>query len=77
MSHMYSSRHITHKVGTLYARICHLSTQCVTYLHNVSLSRFGESDNVGTPCISCGDVGIDSCSTAFQFHKYYVNVNTI
>ena len=49
--------------------MCHLPT-----VHNVSLSRFGESDNVGTPCISCGDVGIDSCSTAFQFHKYYLNV---
>ena len=46
----------------------------VIYLCNVSLSRFGESDDVGTPY---GDVGIDSCGATFQFHKYYVNVNTI
>ena len=42
---MYSSRHITHELGTHYTRICRLSTQCVAYLHDVSLSRFGECDD--------------------------------
>ena len=74
MSHMYSSRQITQ---VHYARICRLSTQWVAYLHNVLLSRFRERDDVGTPCISCGDIGIDSCGATFQCRKYYVNVNTI
>ena len=39
----------------------------------MSLSRFRERDDVGT-CISCGDIGIDSCGAAFQCHKYYLNV---
>ena len=29
--------------------ICRLSTQCVAYSNDVSLSRFGECDDVGTP----------------------------
>ena len=69
-----SSRYITHEVGTLCSNMLFIYAMCCLPT---------EWWIVGISCKSCGDIGIDSCGTAFQYSsilckcQYYLNVSDI